>query len=253
MRRVNIKLTLSYDGTDYFGFKCQKDKKSIESELLKAISNITDERIKLICAGRTDAGVHANGQVVNFFTEKIRLKEDNWLNALNTFLPHDIRIHNVEFCDEKFNARRSAFFREYRYQIVNAPYISALINRFASLYNKPLNIALLQEYANYLIGEHDFSSFSASSDENKTKTRFIHTLTVTKENDLVTIKIIGNAFLHKMVRNIVGTLLFLHKNNSEPIQMKKILEARDRNLAGPTHEAKGLIFYKVYYSKELIT
>jgi len=251
MKKRNIKLTLSYDGTNYYGFKTQLSKNTVESELQKVIYKITQDAVKIICAGRTDSGVHAQGQVINFFTDKLNLTESNWINACNTYLPYDIRILHCEFCDPYFNARKSAYFREYRYQLINSPYISALSNRFAAHYKRPLNIELLQEYAKYLIGEHDFSSFCASSDENITKSRFIHTFTVKKENDFILFRIIGNAFLHKMIRNIIGTMIFLNKNNMEPAEMKKILEAKDRNIAGPTFTPKGLIFYKVYYTKEM--
>lgn len=250
MIEQNIKLVLSYDGTDFHGFKSQPGKRTVESELLKAIFKISGEKPKLICAGRTDAGVHAEGQVVNFFSNKKSLTELNWLNALNTYLPWDIRILKCEFCSSKFNARRSAIYREYRYQIVNSPVISALISRYASHYRLPLDIELLKEYTKYLIGEHDFSSFSASSDESKSKFRFIHSIEIKKINNLIIFRIIGNAFLHKMVRNIIGTIIELHKNKAEPIEMKRILDAKNRNLAGPTYEAKGLIFYKVYYPED---
>ncbi|MBN2545536.1 MAG: tRNA pseudouridine(38-40) synthase TruA [Spirochaetes bacterium] len=252
MKKRNIKLTISYEGTNYYGFKSQLSGNTIENELLKVINKITSDNVKIICAGRTDRGVHAEGQVINFFTDKLNLTEINWLNALNTYLPDDIRILKCEFCDPYFNARKSAFFREYRYQLVNSQTISALSNRFAALYKKKLNIELLREYAKYLTGEHDFTSFCASSDENATKTRFIHTFEINKDNDLIRFKIIGNAFLHKMIRNIIGTMIFLNKNNMAPDEIKKILDAKDRNIAGPTFTPKGLIFYKVYYTKNMV-
>ncbi len=247
MNQCNIKLTLSYDGTNYNGYQSQENGNTIEDNLKKAIFKIISKKIKLYCAGRTDTGVHAEAQVVNFMTDKGNMNEENWLLAMNSILPFDIRIIKCEFVDKDFNARRSAFFREYWYKIINSITISALDNRYCAHYIHQLNIDLLQEYCNVLIGKHDFTSFSALSDTNKTKIRYMHSIKVEKKDDLITVKIIGNAFLHKMIRTIVGTILKLHRFEMPVSEMKKILINKNRRSAGPTFTPRGLIFKKIYY------
>lgn len=249
MDTCNIKLTLSYDGTNYNGYQSQLNGITIEDNLKDAITKITSKKIKLYCAGRTDAGVHAEGQVVNFTTDKVNMNEENWLLALNSILPHDIRILKCEFVSKDFHARKSAFYREYWYYIINDITISALKNRYSVLYINPLKIDLLQEYCNVLIGEHDFTSFTALKDRSKSKIRFIHSIKVEKENNLIIIKFIANSFLHKMIRNIIGTLIKLHRFEKPSSELVKILGKKDRRIAGPTFSPRGLIFKKVYYKE----
>ena len=229
MNSYNIKLTLSYDGTNYNGYQSQENNNTIEDNLKKAIFKITSKKVKLYCAGRTDTGVHAEAQVVNFITDKVNMNEENWLLALNSTLPFDIRIIKSEFVDKDFHARKSAIFREYWYRIINSIAISALENHYSAKYINPLNIDLLQEYCNILIGKHDFTSFSALSDTNKSKIRYMHSIKIDKHDDLIIIKFIGNAFLHKMIRTIIGTILKLHRFEMPVIEMKKILDKKDRS------------------------
>ena len=249
MANSNVKLILSYDGTDYCGFQSQTNGNTIEDNLKKAISQITSSKISIYCAGRTDSGVHAEGQVVNFYTDKKNMSEKNWVNALNSILPMNIRILKAEFVDDNFHARRSALYREYWYKITNAPVISALNNRYSILYKYPLNIELLQEYCNILVGEHDFTSFCALSDMSKSKVRYIHSINIERNGFIIYIKIIGNAFLQHMIRTILGTILKLHRFEMPCSEMKKILEGKNRRLAGPTFAAKGLTFQTVYYTQ----
>ncbi len=245
----NIKLTLSYDGTNYNGYQSQLNGNTIEDNLKNAITKIISKKIKLYCAGRTDAGVHAEGQVVNFTADKTRMNEENWLLALNAILPYDIRILKCEFVDKEFHARKSAFYREYWFNIINNITISALKNRYSVLYNNPLKIDLLQEYCNVLIGKHDFTSFAALKDRSKSKIRNMHSIKVERENDLVIFKFIANSFLHKMIRNIIGTIIKLHRFEKPATELVKILDKKDRRAAGPTFSPRGLIFKKVYYEE----
>ena len=247
----NIKLILSYDGTDFYGFQVQKNLRTVASELIQAISTINENPTNITCSGRTDTGVHAEGQVVNFHTEKENMNEFNWICALNGNLPRDVRIIDATFVPPEFNARRSSLFREYWYRIVNDKTISALWYRYASLYfYEKLDVNLLQEYANELLGENDFTSFCSAGDANISKSRNIRSISVSREDNIITFKIIGNAFLQHMIRIIMGTMLELHKNKKTPEDMRKILLAKDRNLAGVTYHPKGLCFKKVYYNKE---
>lgn len=244
----NIKLTLSYDGTNYNGSQSQKNQNTIEDSLKKAINKIIKkDNVKIYFSGRTDAGVHALGQVVNFFDNNKNMKTINWIYAINSLLPQDIRIVNAQFVNESFNARRSAKFREYHYTIANIPYISALDTRFSAHHSMPLNVKLLQKYGKVLIGENDFSSFCASGDQSKSKIRYIRSFKVIKKDNYVIFKIIGNAFLQHMIRIIIGTFLRAHKFNIPPKDIKQILLAKDRTKAGPTYTPRGLVLYKIYY------
>ena len=247
--RNNVKLVLSYDGTDYFGFQTQASGNTIADKLIKAIEKINGYKTEIRCAGRTDTGVHAEGQVVNFFTVNTGMDEDNWLQALNSLLPYDIRVLNCELVDENFDARNSAFYREYWYHIINSNSISALSNRYAIHYKYPMNIELLKSYCPVMLGEQNFTSFSAITDQSLSKKRFVHKAEIEKKSDLVIIKIIANAFLHKMIRTVVGTFLNLQRENAPALELKKIIEAKDRNMAGPTFSSKGLVLKKVYYEK----
>jgi tRNA pseudouridine38-40 synthase len=245
----NVKLILSYDGTDYFGFQTQLSGNTIADKLIRAVEKINGCKTEIRCAGRTDTGVHAEGQVVNFFTENTRMNEDNWLQAINSILPHDIRVLKSEIVDENFDARNSAFYREYWYHIMNSYSISALDNRYAIQYKYPMNIELLKSYCPVMLGEQNFTSFSAITDQSISKKRFVHKAEIEKNNDLVIFKIIANAFLHKMIRTVIGTFLILQKENRPASDLKRIIEAKDRNMAGPTFSPKGLVLKKVYYEE----
>lgn len=247
---MNIKLTLSYDGTNYSGFQSQKNENGIEDFLKKTICQILKaDKISVICAGRTDAGVHAEGQVVNFHATN-NMKETNWVLALNSLLPRDIRINNCEFVPDSFNSRRTAYAREYWYQIVNDKTISALYQRYYThIYWGDLDTEKLNEYSKYLIGEYDFTSFCSSGDQNKTKIRRVERIDFTRNGNLVICKIIGNAFLQNMVRIMVGTILDLYKENRSPETIKEILELKERKVAGVTYPPKGLVLKKVYYKE----
>ncbi len=249
----NIKLTISYDGTNYCGFQIQKNNRTIENVITEAISKILKQPVKIYCAGRTDAGVHAEGQVINFYSPNQNIKERNWLLALNTLLPSDIRVMNCEIVDKNFNARRDAILREYWYYIINSNVISALNNRYVThFYHFKLDLELLNLYAKQFLGENDFTAFCSANDISKSKKRYIHSFIVEKEEDTFIFKIKGNAFLQHMVRIIIGTIVKLHKNGSLPDTIKEIIKSKERKLAGMTFPPNGLIFKKVYYDQNEI-
>lgn len=249
----NIKLTISYDGTNYYGFQIQKNKKTIEHILIDSISRILKKPVKIYCAGRTDTGVHAEGQVINFYSTNCNIREKNWILALNTILPEDIRIMNCEIVNDNFNSRRDAILREYWYYLENAPVISALKKRFVThFYHFELDLKLLNAYANQFLGENDFTAFCASCDTSKSKKRYIHSFVVEKYNNTFIFKIKGNAFLQHMVRIIVGTMIQLHKKKIYPEVIKDIMKSKERKFAGVTYPPNGLIFKKVYYDQNEI-
>lgn len=247
--KKNVKLVISYDGTQYNGSQSQLNGNTIEDKLKAIVSKINGYQTTIYFSSRTDSKVHAAGQTANFFTDKTNMNETNWLNAINSGLPWDIRILSCEFVDPDFQSRRNAIGRQYIYRLINASVISALENRYAVRYSHPLDISLLQEYCNYLIGEHDFSSFCSAGDTNPVKIRYLHTISITRRDNLITITIIGNAFLHNMIRIIVGTILKLHRFEEPALTMQRILEGKNRDLAGPTFKAGGLTLHKVFYDQ----
>ena len=251
----NVKLTLSYDGTNYYGFQSQDHKNTIEDKLREAIAVITKtqpDEVKLVTAGRTDTGVHAEAQCVNFFSDN-RMQPMNWFLGLNSLLPDDIRISNVEFVSSDFNARRSALYREYIYQIINGSSISALENRYCThIYKKILDIDCLNQYAAHFCGERDWTSFCAIGDQNRTKTRMIYkTEFIRLGQSKIGMRIVGNAFLQHQVRIIVGTIVDMAVKGVPHEELERIIEAKDRTKAGITLSPKGLILKKIYYSDEL--
>ncbi|HOJ64457.1 MAG TPA: tRNA pseudouridine(38-40) synthase TruA [Spirochaetota bacterium] len=249
----NIKLTISYDGTNYCGFQIQKDNRTVEYVLKESISQILKENVKIYCAGRTDTGVHAEGQVVNFYSPNPNIKEKNWILALNSILPDDIRVMNCEIVSPDFNARNDAILREYWYHIINAPVISALQKRYVThFYKFNLDIDLLNRYASQFLGENDFTSFSSANDMSKSKKRYVHSFVVEKVDNMFIFKIQGNAFLQHMVRIIIGTMIDLHKRNSPSEKIKEIMQAKKRSMAGLTFPPNGLVFKKVYYNENEI-
>ncbi len=248
--KVNIKLTVSYDGTNYCGFQAQENAvETVGGHIKSAVKKITGEDIELICSGRTDKGVHALGQVVNFLTEQHNMNEYNWLRAINSILPKDIRVTHSEKVDLEFSARFSTEAREYRYHIINERFPDALRFRYATYCYFPLDVELLNEYCHYLEGTHDFTSFCSAQDASLSKVRQIYHLSASRSGDMVTFRIVGSAFLHNMVRIIVGTILELARRGLPPERMGEILEGKDRGLAGKTIDPAGLTFQKVYYDK----
>lgn len=251
-QKINVKLIVSYDGTDYYGFQQQEGIKTVAGELFSAIQKITGESTEIICAGRTDKGVHAEGQVINFLTAQGKMQEYNWKRAINSILPKSIRITHAEFVPEKFSARFDAKAREYHYRIINTRFPDALQLRYAARCHFPLNAEKLNEYCRFLIGEYDFTSFCSSQDSSKTKIRRIFWLNAEKKQEIVTFRIVGSAFLHNMVRIIVGTILELYKKNISPSEIEKIREGKNRQLAKDTIEPCGLILKKVFYEEKEI-
>ncbi len=248
IQKENIKAIVSYDGTNYNGFQAQKNGLGIETVICDVLTKVHGFETSIICAGRTDSGVHAEGQVINFLTTRVSMTESNWIGCFNKELPEDIRVLTVEKVDTTFNSRKSAIAREYWYQIVKGHSISALTTRFAI--NCPLDnlsVEKLQSYTNQFVGVHDFTSFCCATDQNKSKIREIKSIRVEEENGIIIIKILGNSFLYNMIRIIIGTILELIKKNRPPEDVQKIIMTKNRKKAGKTAKAKGLIFKKVFY------
>ena len=243
----NIKLTIEYDGTNFSGWQIQKDKRTIEEELETALAKILKEEVKVIGSGRTDAGVHAMGQVANFKTDKT-IKPEELHAALNTMLPYDIVILKVEDVDESFNARISAKAKHYRYVINNAKFPSALNANREYHYKYFLDTEAMQLAANDLKGKHDFKAFMAAGSTVKDTEREIYDIQVARLGNRVIIDVVGNGFLYNMVRIIAGTLIDVGSGKLDICVIKNMIETGDRNLGGRTVAPEGLFLVNVAYN-----
>lgn len=244
MKRV--KLIVAYDGTNYHGWQVQDNGITIEEVLNRTISELVQEDIKVIGASRTDAGVHACGNVAVFDTES-RIPGDKFSFALNQRLPEDIRIQESCEVDADFHPRYADTVKTYEYNILNRRFELPSKRLYASFCYYPMDIERMNQAAAYLVGEHDFKSFCSAGAQVQTTVRTIYAVNVTKADDMVHIRITGNGFLYNMVRIIAGTLMQVGTGLMEPEQVKGILEARDRSKAGPTAVAKGLTLVEIRY------
>jgi len=244
----NIKLILEYDGTNYHGWQSQAGtgKPTIQDALELAIRKLTREEIKTYSSGRTDAGVHALGHVINFQTNST-LPSEAWSPALNHLLPEDIRVQSAEEVSADFHSRFSARGKIYRYRILNRRAPSALHRNYAWHVNMPLNLRRMRFAADKLIGEHDFSAFRSSGCTAKTTVRTLKALTVKKSGEFVEINLEADAFLMHMARNIVGTLVEVGIGKYTAEEVNIILESCDRRKGGRTAPACGLSLLKVFY------
>lgn len=257
MSQISLVIKVSYNGAAYSGFAKQKDPgiKTVQGEIEKALSVLFGHLIETVCAGRTDAGVHALGQVVSCALDSEELEGRNkhkLLVSLNALTQDDIVITDVFTADKDFSARFDAVFREYRYRIVTGPVPPLFLHDFSWWKRGSLDVESMRIAAAYLVGEHDFRSFcKAASAEGKTTMRFVKLIEIEEEEQFgeqcLTVRIIGNAFLHSMVRTIVGTLVQVGCGNRKPAWVKEVLEACDRNAAGETAPASGLVFWHVEY------
>ena len=243
----NIKLTIEYDGTDFHGWQIQPGLRTIQGVIKERIAQITQGEVNLIGAGRTDAGVHALGQVANFQTESF-IELIALQRGLNSLLSPDIVIKAAEEVEEGFHARFSARNKRYEYHILNRSYPSALLRAYAWFIPHQLDLASMERCGRLLIGSHDFSSFRASGDESRHSVREVIRLEIERrQGDLIVIVIAANAFLREMVRSIVGTLVDVGKGKTSLEEFEEIFQARDRRQAGMTAPAEGLFLVEVRY------
>ncbi|QCI20348.1 tRNA pseudouridine(38-40) synthase TruA [Buchnera aphidicola (Brachycaudus cardui)] len=249
MIKKNVKkfaLGVEYDGSFYHGWQRQNTVSSIQEQIEKALSIIANHKIDVVCAGRTDAGVHSIGQVIHFNTTAIR-KKSSWTIGVNRYLSKDIAVVWIKEVPEDFHARYSAITRSYRYIIYNHRFRSAIFrNRFNHVY-KSLNVNKMNIEAQCLLGEHDFTSFRARNCQSRSSWRKIIKLNVWRYADLVVIDIIADSFLYHMVRNIVGSLIEIGMSKKKEFWIQELLQKKNRIYAGPTAPAKGLYLLFVQY------
>ena len=247
----NIKLTLSYDGTRFAGWQRQdrKDRavRTVQGEVERALAKIHKEHIPLTGSGRTDSGVHAVGQVANFYTDIASIPACRFVQAINALLPQDVRVLASEEAPESFNARFDARERTYRYFLHCSAQVAAHELPYCwPLFRRP-NIQRLNEMAGLLNGELDCTSFAAAGDKSASKSRFLYGASFFPEGDKLIFEISANAFLWKMVRTVLGTLLELEKKDEGAELFRRVIESRDRRAAGMTAPAKGLFLWNVRY------
>ena len=237
-----VALGIEYDGSEYYGFQKQKStEQTIQGNLENSISKVANHSIKTFCSGRTDAGVHAFMQVVHFDTESRRSTRE-WVRGINSYLPHDIKVLWSKELDETFHARYSATHRSYLYRILNNQTPSALWSKRSLFVPQKLDIRAMRAASKYLIGEHDFSSFRGSGCQSNSPVRSIEDIKISKKNNFISFELRANAFLLHMVRIIIGTLLMVGKREIKPVEMKNILNEKDRRIAGKTVSSSGLYF-----------
>ena len=237
---------IEYEGSEFCGWQRQPHAPSVQAAVEQAISAVADQPIATICAGRTDTGVHALGQVIHFDSDAQRSMR-SWLLGINANLPASVVIKKIMPVDDQFHARFSAVSRSYRYIINNDTVRSALLMKRATWEHRPLFEQYMQQAASYLLGEHDFTSFRALACQAKNPVREITHFSVVREGTLIIIDISANGFLHHMVRNLAGVLMSVGKRENPPEWALKVLQRKDRACAGVTAPAQGLYLMSVQY------
>lgn len=243
-----IKLTVAYDGTDYCGWQIQKNGITVEEVLNRALSRLTGEEITVVGASRTDAGVHARGNVAVFDTDT-RIPAERIVYAVNALLPEDVVVVRSEEMPAGWHPRKCVSVKTYEYRILNKEFPDPVRRRDTYFVSFSLDIERMRRAAEYLKGEHDFKSFCSAQTAVETTVRTIYDLDIKKEGEIITIRVRGNGFLYNMVRIIAGTLAGVGRGYFEPEDMERMLEAKDRTQAGVTAPPQGLTLVGIEYEK----
>ena len=247
---MRVALGIEYNGAAFCGWQTQPEVPNVQDTLESALKAFATVPISTVCAGRTDTGVHATHQVVDFEVPVTR-PMTAWVRGVNTFLPSGVAVRWAKEVPDDFSARFSATERTYEYWILNDPVRSPLMNGLVGWVFRPCDEVKMQEAAQYLLGEHDFTSFRASECQAKSPVRTIHEVTFKRYDRMIGIRLRANAFLHHMVRNIVGSLVYVGTGRESVAWFKEVLEARNRTVAAPTFAAAGLYLVGVRYPEEL--
>ncbi|MFC4820685.1 tRNA pseudouridine(38-40) synthase TruA [Dokdonella ginsengisoli] len=243
---MRLALGIEYDGTDFSGWQRLSHGRSVQGEVEAALSFVADHPVEVTCAGRTDAGVHARCQVVHFDTDAQR-SERAWTLGTNSRLARDVAVLWTRPVADDFHARFGARARRYRYTILNRPVRAALAARFVTWERVPLDVDAMRDAAQALIGENDFSAFRTAQCQANSPMRDVREIAIARHGDEVAIEIEANAFLHHMVRNIVGSLLPIGRGERPVEWLGELLRGRDRSVAGPTAPSSGLAFLAPRY------
>ena len=248
---MRIALGVEYDGQPFFGWQSQPEGQTVQDTLRRALGQIAGEQpdagpVSIIAAGRTDAGVHALEQVVHFDTQAER-PLSAWVRGVNALLPDSIVVRWAHPVPDEFHARFSAHGRSYRYLLINRPMRSAVYAGKAGWFHAPLDMAAMQAAAQYLLGEHDFSTFRAAQCQAKSPIKHLSQLDISQQGEMLIFDLSANAFLHHMVRNIVGCLVYVGKGKYPPDWLEEVLHSRARRLAAPTFAPDGLYLRRITY------
>ncbi len=245
---MKVVCVVEYDGTGFHGSQYHPDVRTVQGEFNKSLETIFKQHLKTDMAGRTDAGVHANYQVFSFDRVNKRMEEKNVKDALNSVLPKDIHVREVWFSAGNFSPRVAAKKRVYQYFLYNRPEKDIFIRNKAWWFPYHLDVEKMREAANFLEGNHDFTSFVAKDKkDDRSPVRLIYRIRILKVSHFILIRVEGKSYLKRMVRNIVGTLVKVGVGTWEPSYVKELLEMRDRSKAGATAPAHGLYLYRVYF------
>ena len=244
---MRLALGVEYNGTHFHGWQLQEEGvRTVQGEIERALSIVANHPVRVFCAGRTDAGVHAIEQVIHFETDAVR-SDKSWVFGCNVNLPHDVNVLWVKEVSDDFHARFDAVARSYEYRILNTEVRSSLNSDFVLWEPRKIDLEKFKEAAKILVGEHDFSSFRGHLCQAKSPIKNIEFIDIDMRESLIIINIKSNAFLHHMVRNIVGTLLKVGRMEEQPGWVEEVLGKKDRKFAGPTARPEGLFFKKAFY------
>ncbi len=246
---MRVALGVEYDGRPFNGWQSQPDGLTVQDTLQHALSGVAGHPVSVIAAGRTDTGVHALEQVVHFDIQ-IQRPLTAWVRGTNSLLPDSIAVLWAHTVPEEFHARFSAHGRSYRYLLLNRATRPALQAGKVGWYHAPLNLALMQKAAQFLLGEQDFSAFRAAECQAKSPVKHMQQLDIGRQGDLLTFELSANAFLHHMVRNIVGCLVYVGNGRNPPEWMSEVLASRERGLAAPTFAPDGLYLRRISYESK---
>jgi tRNA pseudouridine38-40 synthase len=245
----NIKLTLSYDGTEFHGWQRQDGLRTVQQVLEEAVAELTGSRCRATASGRTDAGVHALGQVVHFFTTS-RHSPEVFVRALNALLPRDVRVLDAEEVPQAFHATLDARSKRYRYRIDNGRIASPFQLRYSWHVAQPLDVEAMNRAGQALLGRHDFRSFETDWPNRTSSVRTLFDLSTARDDHLVSIEVEADGFLYNMVRAIAGSLVLVGTARRPEAWLRAVLEAQDRTAAGPTAPPQGLFLLRVRYGRE---
>ena len=243
---MRIALGIEYNGTSFRGWQIQPAGGTVQDALQGALAKIAGGPVDVVCAGRTDAGVHATGQIVHFDTELDR-PLTAWVRGVNTFLPASVAVRWAHPVADEFHARFSAYARRYRYLLLNRPQRPGVQSGRVGWCHQPLDVVRMQAAAEALLGEHDFSSFRAAECQAKSPQKTMHVAQVRRVGEVIVFDFEASAFLHHMVRNLVGSLVYIGQGRQPADWMQTLLEVRDRRVAVPTFAAEGLYLVGVRY------
>ena len=243
---MRIALGVEYDGSRFFGWQSQAGGHTVQDTLQAALSAIASEPVAIIAAGRTDTGVHALEQVIHFDTN-VERPLSAWVRGVNALLPESIAVLWAHPVPDEFHARFSAQARSYRYLLINRPVRSAVQHGKAGWFHATLDVEQMREAARHLLGEHDFSAFRAAECQAKSPIKNLAQLDIQKQGDTIVFDLTANAFLHHMVRNIIGCLVYVGKGKHPPLWVNEVLESRERSLAAPTFAPDGLYLRRITY------